>query len=194
MSRALALALVFAPLAAAADPISVPRQPDIPPGLTGHNPLNLMFVGQSDATGYVELQNGRRVAAYPNLRAGIAAELHQLTAYQASGLTTVRQFVTRWVSDPAADLASYISDVSAAIGVSPDQPIDLHDPAIAAAFILAAQPHETGGPHAVVQPPLPAPLPVVKATPVPAPAPGYAATSHGAHARDVSYTQKGDAR
>lgn len=141
------LTLPFAiSVALAGEPVEVQRQQGIPPGLSGNNPLNLMYVGQSDAIGYVPLQNGRRVAAYENMRSGVAAEIRQLRAYQAAGLLTVRQLATKWVSDPKADLSSYIADVSASIGVSADQPIDLNDPATAAAFVLGAQPHETGRP------------------------------------------------
>lgn len=118
-------------------------------GMRQNNPGNLEFAGQPGAS----RGNGNRFASFPDMPTGVAATANQLALYQEQhGINTVRDAVTRWVSDPKADLNSYIAHVSAAIGVAPDAKIDLTNPAVQAKFILAQQPHESGGGGAVLNP------------------------------------------
>jgi hypothetical protein len=118
-------------------------------GMRQNNPGNLTFAGQPGAT----QGTGNRFASFPDMPTGVAATANQLALYQTEhGIDTVRDAVTRWVSDPKADLKSYIAHVAAAIGVAPDAKVDLTDPKVQAAFILAQQPHESGGGGAVLNP------------------------------------------
>ena len=64
----------------------------------------------------------------------------------------MRGAVSRWVSDPNANLTSYTDNVAKALGVGPDDPINLTDPNVQAKFIMAQQPHESGGGGAVLNP------------------------------------------
>ncbi|HXI77929.1 MAG TPA: hypothetical protein VNH21_12375 [Steroidobacteraceae bacterium] len=118
-------------------------------GMRQNNPGNLMFAGQPNASP----GQGNRFATFPDMQSGVAATADQLAINQTQhGVNTVRGQVTRWVSDPKADLTTYIADTAKALGVSPDAPIDWTDPKVQAAFILAQQPHESGGGGAVLNP------------------------------------------
>jgi hypothetical protein len=115
-------------------------------GQQGFNPGNVMAdTGlPPGAIGRIPVAGGRYVAAFPDLSTGIAANAANLASYAANGVQTVADAVTRWVGDPKADLTSYIADVSRALGVKPDDKIDLTDPKVQSAFIMAQQPHESG--------------------------------------------------
>lgn len=134
---------------AAAGGGAIARDTSVPTvGQQANNPGNVMADNglPPGAIGYIPASGGtRKVAAYPDLPTGIAANAANLAAYQTQhGINTVRGAVTRWVNDPNANLDSYIGDVSKALGVGPDDKIDLTDPTVQQKFILAQQPHETG--------------------------------------------------
>jgi hypothetical protein len=118
-------------------------------GMRQNNPLNLTFAGQPGA----QPGQGNRFATFSDLPSGVAATADQLALYQTQhGINTVQDAVKRWVSDPKADLTSYTADVANALGVKPTDKIDLTDPAVQQKFILAAQPHESGGGGATLNP------------------------------------------
>jgi hypothetical protein len=118
-------------------------------GQRQNNPGNLTFAGQPGA----QPGQGNRFASFPDMPSGVAATADQLALYQTQhNINTVRGAVTRWVSDPKADLTSYIGDISKALGVGPDDPIDLTDPAVQAKFIQAQFPHESAGGGYVLNP------------------------------------------
>jgi hypothetical protein len=118
-------------------------------GMRQNNPLNLTFAGQPGA----QPGQGNRFATFSDLPSGVAATADQLALYQTQhGINTVQDAVKRWVSDPKADLTSYTADVANALGVKPTDKIDLTDPTVQQKFILAAQPHESGGGGAVLNP------------------------------------------
>jgi hypothetical protein len=118
-------------------------------GQRQNNPGNLEFAGQP----YASPGQGNRFAAFPDMPTGVAANADQLALYQTQhGINTVRGAVGRWVegpnpdpSKPRPDLTSYIGDISKALGVGPDQPVDFTDPKVQAAFIQAQFPHESAG-------------------------------------------------
>ena len=118
-------------------------------GQRQNNPGNLTFAGQPGASP----GQGNRFAAFPDMPTGVAATANQLALYQEQhGINTVRGAVTRWVSDPKADLTSYTADVAKALGVGPDDPIDLTNPDVQAKFIQAQFPHESAGGGYVLNP------------------------------------------
>lgn len=133
----------------AAPPTTTPPGSGATIGQRQHNPGNLPFAGQPGASPV----QGNRFASFPDMPTGVAANADQLALYQTQhGINTVRGAVTRWVSDPKADLTSYIGDISNALGVKPDDPIDLTDPAVQAKFIQAQFPHESAGGGYVLNP------------------------------------------
>ncbi len=118
-------------------------------GMRQNNPGNLTFAGQPGASA----TEGNQFATFPNMPTGVAAHAAQLVINQQQhGVDTVRGQVTRWVSDPKADLTSYIANTAKAIGVGPDDKVDWTNPQVQTAFILAQQPHESGGGGAKLDP------------------------------------------
>ena len=117
-------------------------------GQQGNNSGNVMVTPgaplPTGATGAIPVAGGRYVAAFPDAATGVAAHSDTLNGYANAGVNTIRAAVTRWVGDPKADLGSYVSDVAKAAGVDPDAPVNLADPKVQRAFILAQQPHESG--------------------------------------------------
>jgi hypothetical protein len=116
-------------------------------GQQANNPGNIMMapgVKFAGASGAIPVSGGRYVAAFPDVPTGVAAHSDLLTNYAQSGVGTIRDAVTRWVGDPKADLTSYVADVAKAAGVGPDDKVDLSDPKIQRAILLAQQPHESG--------------------------------------------------
>jgi hypothetical protein len=109
-------------------------------GWDANNPLNLRT-----AQGGVVTPGGVRLAKFPSMSLGIMANLQKLQDYQSKGLNTVEQMVSMWEyggkkpGDP-----DYIKHVSAALGVRANQAFDIRDPKNAAAWLRAAQPHESG--------------------------------------------------
>jgi len=135
------------------------QQSSAPPAVSGgsdatigqrqNNPGNLTFAGQPGASP----GQGNRFAAFPDMPSGVAANANQLALYQTQhGINTVRGAVTRWVSDPKANLTSYTDDIAKALGVGADDPIDLTDPTVQAKFIQAQFPHESAGGGYVLNP------------------------------------------
>lgn len=149
-----------APAATAPAPlqVSVAGKSGIALGMRQNNPGNLSFAGQPGATPGSRAADGQLVAAFPDMPSGVAATAQQLATYQTvHGVDTVKDAVARWVLGPKGDpstprLQNYIGNVAAAIGVRPDAKIDLTDPVVQAKFILAQQPHESGGGGAVLDP------------------------------------------
>ena len=134
---------------ATATPATTPPGSGATIGQRQNNPGNLTFAGQPGA----QPGQGNRFASFPDMPTGVAATADQLALYQQQhGINTVRGAVTRWVSDPKADLTSYIGDISKALGVGPDDKIDLTNPDVQAKFIQAQFPHESAGGGYVLNP------------------------------------------
>ena len=126
----------------------IPRDPNAgTAGQQANNPGNIMMAPGATvagASGAIPVSGGRYVAAFPDVPTGVAAHSDLLTNYAQAGVGTIRDAVTRWVGDPKADLTSYVADVAKAAGVGPDDKVDLSDPKIQRAILLAQQPHESG--------------------------------------------------
>jgi hypothetical protein len=108
-----------------------------------HNPLNLMFNGQQEATG--KRSNG--VAMFPTLRDGIHAEGRQLLYDQERhGAQSIADIIRQWDTSPgdAPKLPGYIGGVARTLGVDPNAPFDLRHGDNLANLIMAMAPHETG--------------------------------------------------
>jgi hypothetical protein len=131
----------------------IPRAQGPTAGMQANNPGNLMDAGQPGESGVVELPGGRKLAAFPDMATGVAANARQLAMNADNhGVQTVRQMVNRWVGDPKADLTSYIADAAKAVGADPDAPVNWHDPKVQAAFLQAQYPHESAGGSTSLQP------------------------------------------
>lgn len=118
-------------------------------GQQGNNPGNIMADGSFmpvGAVGAIPVSGGRKVFAFPDIATGVAAHSDLLNNYASQGINTVADAVKRWVGDPKADTTSYAADIASRIGVKPTDKIDLTDPKVQSAFIMAQQPHESGKP------------------------------------------------
>jgi hypothetical protein len=125
---------------------AVPRDPKAPTiGQQANNPGNLS-TGVPGSTGFITAADGQKVGVFPDVPTGVAAHAYQLARYGAQGINTVQDAVNRWVSNPSANTAPYVAAVSKALGVGPGDKINLADPAVQRAFILAQQPYESGRP------------------------------------------------
>jgi len=130
---------------------SVPRDPSIPTiGQQANNPGNLSH-GVPGSTGYITAADGQKVGVFPDVATGVAAHADQLARYAEQGVRTPQDAVNLWVhgtltpdKGQAARTAPYAAAVAAKLGVKPGDPINLADPAVQRAFILAQQPHESG--------------------------------------------------
>lgn len=98
----------------------------LPRGIRNNNPGNLV---RSDTSWQGEVQgNDPRYSSFETPEAGIRAMAKTLVNYQdLHGLNTVRRIIARWAPATENDSAAYVSAVAKAIGVKPDQPLDLHD-------------------------------------------------------------------
>lgn len=77
--------------------------------------------------------------------AGIRAMALLLKNYQLKyGLNTVRQIIGRWAPPNENNTESYIRGVSAALGVKPDDKIDLRNTATLATLVDSVIQHENG--------------------------------------------------
>jgi hypothetical protein len=125
---------------------AVPRDPKAPTiGQQANNPGNLS-TGVPGSTGFITAADGQKVGVFPDVPTGVAAHAYQLARYAGQGINTVQDAVNRWVSNPSANTAPYVAAVSKALGVGPGDKINLADPAVQKAFILAQQPYESGRP------------------------------------------------
>ena len=113
--------------------------------MQANNPLDLHWTNQKGNIGWIESGAGNKIAAFPSVASGLAADLRQLRIDQSRGAKTVRQLVGAWASSASpAQQASYAQYMARALGVSPDSQVNLSDPATAQAWLRAASLQESG--------------------------------------------------
>jgi hypothetical protein len=121
-------------------------------GERNNNPGNLNYIevgGWQGQLGLEEVPEGRsftpRFGRYDSSSSGIRAIAKQLLAYQEKhGCRTPRDFVERWAPPSENSTDAYAKDVAAVLGVSPETPIDLTDPATLQVMTRAIIRHENG--------------------------------------------------
>ena len=84
--------------------------------------------------------------------AGLAAMDQNLQAYAGKGINTLSGIITRWAPPGENNTAAYISDVSKRLGVPPDQPLDMSNPAVRQAISTGIMIHEQGSSRLFGQP------------------------------------------
>jgi hypothetical protein len=116
-----------------------------PRGVRNNNPGNII---RTNAQWQGEVQsNDPKYSAFSSPEAGIRAMGKTLLTYQdVHGLNTVNAVVSRWApaGEAGNDPASYAKHVAAIMGVKPDQPLNLHDPATLASITKGIIQHENG--------------------------------------------------
>ena len=115
-----------------------------PRGERNNNPGNIRlsttrWQGQVDGT-------DPAFVTFDSPASGFRALAKLLRNYQSLyGLRTVRGIIARYAPPSENNTAAYVAAVSAALGVSPDQQIDLNNDATLAALVRAITTHEQGG-------------------------------------------------
>lgn len=116
-----------------------------PLGLRLNNPLNIR---KSSITweGKAAVQPNEDFVSFIDAHHGIrAAAKNLLTYYRKYKLKTVQGIVTRWAPpDDDNDTATYITRVAQRLQVQPDVELDLEDPEVLKALIVAMMPEEIG--------------------------------------------------
>jgi hypothetical protein len=102
-------------------------------GVPGNNFSNLRPQGAS--TGF---------QSFATPQAGLLAIDNNLKAYSAKGINTLSGVINRWAPPIENDTQSYIKDVAHRLGLDPNQPIDLNNPAIRQAVGTGIMLHEQG--------------------------------------------------
>lgn len=143
----------------AANPVAPPAPEST--GSTGdakpvNNPGNLRVPGST--TGFQQ---------FPSLDAGVAGTKNQLMKYGDRGLNTVSKIISTWSPPNENDTPALIKKASAFLGVSPDQPLDMKNPAVIDALSMAIFAQE-GNLKKVQAAQKPAAKPAAPMTPAPA--------------------------
>lgn len=128
------------------------RDPKGTRGYRNKNPGNLDFVPANKWQGQVGLGDAwlppeqRRFAAFESHEYGIRALAMLLATYQdRHGLRTVDGIIRRWAPPSENDTAAYVAAVSRAVGVAPNEPIDVHRFEHLRPLVVAIISHELGG-------------------------------------------------
>lgn len=120
-----------------------PDEPRLPRGIRNNNPGNI----RATSTAW----RGERVGADPAFEVfatpedGLRALARLLLTYwRRLGLRTVGAIVSRFAPPRENDTQAYIRHVAGAMGVRPDTPLALEDPAVLARLVKAIVRHENG--------------------------------------------------
>ena len=117
--------------------------PDLPRGLRNNNPGNIRR-SAIPWQGKVEGSDAE-FETFDTPANGMRALERNLTAYQTKhNLRTPREIINRWAPPTENDTGSYVNAVSQALGVNPDDPIDVQDPAVMQKLRDAVIHHENG--------------------------------------------------
>lgn len=90
------------------------------------------------------LMPGGQLAQYPDMQTGLAALDRNLQSYGSQGVNTLSGVISKWAPPNENNTQAYIQDVSQRLGVKPDQPIDLSNPAVRQAISTGIMLHENG--------------------------------------------------
>lgn len=133
-----------APLANNAGPAPLDIKP--PRGIRNNNPLNIEAGDYtSGQPGYIGSDG--RFAQFQTPEQGINAASNLIDTYNRKyGLNTVSGIVGRWAPTPENNVPAYAGAVAKTMGVDPNQPLDLSDPAVKTSLISAMGQFENGRP------------------------------------------------
>lgn len=131
--------------------------PNASRGVRNRNPGNIDFNPRNDWQGQLGLEIGvpsPRFALFDSPENGIRALGKLLINYRgkdgmpgigAPGIDTVRETISRWAPGTENDTESYIKAVARAVGVEPNQPIDIRKSSVLGGMVAAIIVHENGG-------------------------------------------------
>lgn len=169
-----------APYPGAPKPAAAPAAPTAAAGAAGatrsdrnNNPGNLIYNEYTKSLGATG-KDKDGFAIFPSMAIGQAASLSNLQNYGERGTNTVESIINRWSPPNAkgntpASTQNYVNFVSQQLGVAPNQPLNMSDPATLQALNAAIRRFEgtgagsaaaPGAPAAVAPAPTPAPMEV----------------------------------
>lgn len=120
-------------------------------GVRNNNPGNIDrgqdWQGLATPTEMTPAQKAeKRFAVFRSPEYGIRALVKLLQTYQSKHrLKTIRGIINRWAPPVENDTGAYARAVAKAVGVGPDDPIDMRDRKTAAALVSAIIAHENSG-------------------------------------------------
>jgi len=125
--------------AAVAPPPGPTQVAGVETGWQANNPLNLT---RKPGEGGSTTPGGLPIRTFATMEEGVQASVAKLVEYQQKRhLMTVDAMAREWNKTSTPD---YIKKIADSIGVKPTDQIDITDPKVAAAWMRAAQPQETG--------------------------------------------------
>lgn len=121
-------------------------------GYRNNNPGNIRTVpAVTQWPGYAGTDE-RGFARFDNINNGRAAIARQLGLYASRGINTVSGIINRWSPNTSAGgdnapsvVSNYINNVAQALGVQPDQPLNLNDSQVMSRLVSAIESFENGG-------------------------------------------------
>jgi len=113
-----------------------------PRGIRNNNPGNLNFAGQTGAS--KETGPSGRFAVFGSMQEGVAALVKQIGLYVKRGKNTIRQIIETYAPAFENDTGAYISAVSRALGIGPDDPLDVDNIQQIGSLVRAIATHENG--------------------------------------------------
>lgn len=116
----------------------------IPRGIRNNNPGNIIQSGIA-WQGKLAKPDDPRFEQFDTAQNGIRALAKLVISYQDKhGLRTVRGIINRWAPPVENDTGAYVAAVANAVGVKPDDTIEVHRTATLAALTTAIIRHENG--------------------------------------------------
>jgi len=130
----------------------------LPRGVRNRNPGNIDRTGvawQGEDRSASALEREKRFCVFVSPEYGFRALAKVLQTYQRKhGLRTIEAMIDRWAPPVENDTRAYVRQVALAVGVKPDQAIDVRRLEIALPLVKAIARHENGGdfwPDAVIR-------------------------------------------
>jgi hypothetical protein len=116
----------------------------MPRGIRNNNPGNIRL--GDNWRGLCDLQTDKSFCQFGEIRYGIRALAYilRVSYFQRRALNTVTDIINRWAPTNENDTGAYISAVSHSIQCGPNDPINLLDDDVLAAFCAAIIKHENG--------------------------------------------------
>ena len=116
----------------------------LPRGIRNHNPGNLRR-SADPWQGLAATQTDAEFFQFASAKWGIRALARTLIAYQDKvGLRNIKQMIGRWAPPVENDTGAYVRVVAAAVGIGPEEQIDVHHYAVLRPLVLAIIKHENG--------------------------------------------------
>lgn len=114
----------------------------LPRGIRNNNPGNLNFAGQAGAT--KEGGPGGRFAKFGTMKEGVAALVRQIGLYVSRGKNSIRKIIETYAPSFENNTGAYISAVAKALGIGPDDPLDINNANQVMGLVKAITDHENG--------------------------------------------------